>query len=144
MPDDDDFTELARCIRFASSTSQKGIDWRVYPFHVMEIDRRTNVYGVELLRSRNSVASEISDGIDWAAEHRAEVVLRYAKSHGTDLDLTAANIDMVYVGLGDDDGLAFEFPDEGPTCRDIVEHLRGGGTKPKEFLAYFGLEDLSA
>jgi hypothetical protein len=45
-------SELARCVRFAQSDSQKRVDWRVHPNHVAEIIQRTNFYGMELLISR--------------------------------------------------------------------------------------------
>ncbi|KAB2105345.1 hypothetical protein AG0111_0g6524 [Alternaria gaisen] len=45
-------SELARCVRFAQSDSQKRVDWRVHPNHVAEIIQRTDFYGMELLISR--------------------------------------------------------------------------------------------
>jgi hypothetical protein len=55
VPAPDDVSLLARCVRFAQSDAQKEIDWRAHPSHVHEIIQRTNVYGLELLISREQV-----------------------------------------------------------------------------------------
>lgn len=115
MPDDDDLTELARCIRFARSASQQNIDWRVYPFHVLEMGKRTNKYGIELLRSRTSMSSQDWEDVDWEAERRAEVVMRFAKLPTTTLDLTVANIEHVYGELEAEDMVLNLLADDGPT-----------------------------
>ncbi|KAI4948445.1 hypothetical protein J4E91_005868 [Alternaria rosae] len=48
-------SELARCVRFAQSDTQRRVNWRAHPSHVAEIIQRTNFYGMELLVSRSEM-----------------------------------------------------------------------------------------
>jgi hypothetical protein len=57
-------SELARCVRFAQSDSQKRVDWRIHPNHVAEIIQRTNFYGMELLISRGFMRISCPPTID--------------------------------------------------------------------------------
>ncbi|CAN9388299.1 unnamed protein product [Alternaria alternata] len=57
-------SELAPCVRFAQSDSQKRVDWRVHPNHVAEIIQRTNFYGMELLISRGFMRISCPPTID--------------------------------------------------------------------------------
>jgi hypothetical protein len=45
LPDENDFSLLARCIRYAKSSSEKQVCWAVHPTHVALIQERTNKYG---------------------------------------------------------------------------------------------------
>jgi hypothetical protein len=54
-PAANDFSQLARCIRFARSLSEQTTNWRVHPVHIQEMYKLTNVYGIELLRARSAM-----------------------------------------------------------------------------------------
>jgi hypothetical protein len=49
QPTEHDFSLLARCIRFATSAEQVGLDWRVCESHVTEILARSDWFGAKLL-----------------------------------------------------------------------------------------------
>ncbi|RAR02057.1 hypothetical protein DDE82_006093 [Stemphylium lycopersici] len=55
-PPSGNISELARCVRFAQSDSQKRIDWRLHPTHVYKIFQKTNFHGLELLVSRHEIS----------------------------------------------------------------------------------------
>lgn len=48
-PGADDTSLLARCIRFANSSTEQQVCWAVHPAHVALIQERTNKYGTALL-----------------------------------------------------------------------------------------------
>jgi hypothetical protein len=73
---EDDFSALARCVRFAQSDAQRTIDWRLHPSHVHEIIQRTNPYGLELLISRTELVIGSYDS--YHAEYYLLLCLRYA------------------------------------------------------------------
>jgi hypothetical protein len=49
QPTEHDFSLLARCIRFATSAEQIGLDWRICESHVTEILARSDWFGGKLL-----------------------------------------------------------------------------------------------
>lgn len=96
---------LARCVRFAQSDAQKSIDWRAHPAHVAEILQRTNVYGMELLLSRNEVVAGSWPGSkSRAPEYFYLLALRtvhskYAQGDKRLAQCTAADIFAIVKGL---------------------------------------------
>lgn len=54
QPARDEFSVLARCIRYASSPAQHMLSWVVHPVHVALIVERTNRYGIALMPEANS------------------------------------------------------------------------------------------
>ena len=71
QPKKDEFSALARCIRFASSHAQQSLSWAVHPVHVALIVERTNFYGIERASAEKD---EVKEGIDLEACQQLLVV----------------------------------------------------------------------
>ncbi|CAO2653650.1 Nn.00g030610.m01.CDS01 [Neocucurbitaria sp. VM-36] len=96
MPLEDDFSLLARCIRFAKSDAQRDIDWRVHEAHIDGIQARTNPYGMELFGNRVDVDQYDCNGTQQALE--VLMGIRFVQ-HFPHLHLVAADIPDITVWL---------------------------------------------
>lgn len=98
VPRTDDFSQIARCVRFAQLFSQKFVNWKLHPRHVAEIYRRANWYGMELLVGRTDIAFGTGMPADLDQEFRAILGLRSVREDG-DGEATAAYIDTICADL---------------------------------------------
>jgi len=89
-----DYSQLARCVRFAQLDSQKDIKWRIYPSHVEEIGKRANWYGMELLQGRTHISLGETGPHYSRMEFEAILAIRFAKVH-SGRDHTVACIGMI-------------------------------------------------
>jgi hypothetical protein len=104
-PTADDFSQLARCIRFARSASQQTSNWRVHPVHIQEMCKLTNKYGVELLRARSTLTYPFAGAKYSWEEFELVVAIRFAK-HFPDMDCTAVHVSQILESSAHmDDGL---------------------------------------
>lgn len=71
----------AQCIRFAKLESQENVEWRAHHGHVQEIEKRSDWYGMELLRSRTNIAFGFDDEYHMRLEFDAVLCMRYAQMH---------------------------------------------------------------
>ncbi|KAH8725698.1 hypothetical protein GQ44DRAFT_726790 [Phaeosphaeriaceae sp. PMI808] len=95
-PSADDYSQLARCIRFSKCIAQKDINWVINDFCVTEMVKRTNWYGVELLRSRTNIyIPEFGDLRDSLSEFMVVLAIRFAHCH-PEKDYTAAYIRIIF------------------------------------------------
>jgi hypothetical protein len=93
-PAADDFSQLARCIRFARSASQHTTNWRVHPVHIQEMCKLTNKYGIELLRARSTLTYPFAGAKYSLEEFELVVAIRFAK-HFPHMDCTAVHTSQI-------------------------------------------------
>jgi hypothetical protein len=104
-PAADDFSQLARCIRFARSASQHTTNWRIHPVHSQEMCKLTNKYGIELLRARSTLTYPFAGAKYSLEEFKLVVAIRFAK-HFPDRDCTAVHVSQILESSAyRDDGL---------------------------------------
>jgi hypothetical protein len=97
-PEANDFSQYARCVRFAKSPSQAKTDWRVHHVHVAEIYKASNRYGKELLRARADMQHPLPGGGDSLQEFETVTAIRLAGGL-TSMDCTAAYVPQIAAWL---------------------------------------------
>jgi hypothetical protein len=102
-PAANDFSQLARCTRFARSLSEQTTNWRVHPVHIQEIFKLTNVYGMELLRARSAMTYPLECTSYSLDQFKILVAIRYSKH--LNADCTAAHSTHIWNSASKNDGL---------------------------------------